>query len=58
MSPKEWLGKVKVEAPYLAKQSAGGGANGGDGKGAKHGMTDAEFEKLSPVERINRARGI
>lgn len=58
MKPKEWLGKVLENSPYLGKQSAGGGANGGDGKGAKHGMSDAEFDKLSPVEKINRARGI
>lgn len=57
MKPKEWLGKVLENSPYLGKQSAGGGANGGDGKGAKHGMSDAEWDKLDPVERINRARG-
>lgn len=57
MPPKEWLSKVLVDAPYLGKTSAGGGANGGDGK-AKHGLNPADFDKLSPVDRINLARGV
>jgi hypothetical protein len=56
MPPKEWLGKVLEASPYLAKKSAGGGASGGDGKHAKHGMTEAEWNKLSGAEQIRLAR--
>lgn len=57
MSPKEWLTKLVAEAPYLGKQSAGGGAQGGKGNPqAKFGMSDADFAKLPPQERIRLAR--
>lgn len=56
MLPKEWLGKVLEVSPYLAKQSAGGGAAGGDGKNLKHGMTEAEFDALPGAEQVRRAR--
>ena len=56
MPPKEWLAGMLKEAPYLAKASAGGGANGGGAGGGNHGMSDSEFQKLSPQERIRLHR--
>lgn len=57
MSPKEWLTKLVAEAPYLGKPSAGGGANGGRDNGKKFGgLSEAEFNKLPPQERMRRAR--
>lgn len=56
LPPKEWLGKVLAEAPYLAKPSAGGGANGG-AKGKSGDMaSDPGFQSLPPAERIKRFR--
>lgn len=55
MQPKEWLTKVLAEAPYLGKASAGGGATGAEDK-AYGGMSKDAFNKLSPEERMTRAR--
>lgn len=55
MTPKEWLTKLITDAPYLGRQSTGGGANGSSG-GKNFGMSDADFQKLTPQERINMAR--
>lgn len=55
LPPKEWLGKVIAEAPYLAKSSAGGGANGGN-VSKDGGFNSPEFQKLPPAERIKRYR--
>lgn len=57
MTPKEWLTKLVAEAPYLGKSSAGGGAHGGNGgAAASYGMSEADFAKLPPQERIRLAR--
>lgn len=55
LPPKEWLGKVLTEASYLAKPSAGGGANG-DVSGKAGLANSPEFQKLPPAERIKRYR--
>jgi len=57
MTPLEWLGKLKEEAPYFFKQSNGGGANGGgnnggNGKTLPNGMTMEQFNKLAPEKRL------
>lgn len=56
MSPKEWLGKIIEEAPYLSKSSAGGGAAGSRGEEKFGGMSADEFNKLSPQRRMEIAR--
>lgn len=56
MTPTEWLTKLVEASPYLGKPSAGGGAGGSRDKDAKFGLSEAEFNKLTPQERINRAR--
>lgn len=56
MSPREWLGKVIEEAPYLSKSSAGGGAAGNRGDEKFGGMSSDEFQKLSPQRRMEIAR--
>lgn len=56
LSPKEWLNKLVEEAPYLAKPSHGGGAAGGEKKGAPGGLTKEAFNKLPPAERIRLHR--
>lgn len=52
----EWLQEELVKAPHLAKQSAGSGGPGNRGGGAKHGMSDAAWNALTPAERITRER--
>lgn len=62
MTPKEWMVKLRAQAPYFFRNSNGGGSNGGnnpggsggrDGNSAKYaGMTKEAFEKLSPQNRI------
>lgn len=57
MPPKEWLAKVLEQAPYLGKQSAGGGASGTQGTNKAYGnMSKEAFDKLSPVQRMTEAR--
>lgn len=56
MSPKEWLTKEIMASPYLGKASTGGGAGGGRGSGDSFGMSQADFQKLSPQQRITMAR--
>lgn len=56
MQPKEWLKKVLKESPYFGKSSTGGGATG-DSKGvAGTGLSEDAWSKLSPQERLTRAR--
>lgn len=57
MSLKEWGAGLLEEAPHFGKSSVGGGANGGGGGGDKiAGIPRADFNKLSPAERMTRAR--
>lgn len=53
---KEWLAKVIEEAPYLAKQSTGGGAAGGGSSKGANGFNSPEFMKQSPEERLKQFR--
>lgn len=53
---QEWLTKLVENAPYLGKSSAGGGAAGGSKDDKFGGLSEAEFMKLSPAERMTRAR--
>mgnify|MGYP000644592529 CR=1 FL=1 len=55
MTPKEWLTKLRDEAPYFFKGNGGGGALGG--QGSKHGLSAAEIAKLSPEEKLRLANG-
>lgn len=50
MSPAEWLGKLREEAPYFFKQSTGGGAGGGDKRNG--GFTAEELAKMSPEQKL------
>lgn len=56
MPPKEWLSKVLEQAPYLGKQSAGGGASGASGKTSYGGLSQTDFDKLPAVDRLTLAR--
>lgn len=56
MKPTEWLGKLLKEAAYLGKASAGGGATGNSSGKGTYGMSEDAWNKLSPQERLTRAR--
>ncbi len=56
MTPKEWLVKLRDEAPYFFAGNGGGGADGGKDK-KYGGMSPAEFAKLSPTEKLRIANG-
>ena len=55
ISPKEWLAGLLKEAPYLGKESSGSGGQGAGGD-KRGGVSEAEFMKLTPAERITRVR--
>lgn len=58
MAPKEWLGKVLKDSPYLAKGSNGGGA-GGDLKGkGVHGtnLDEKTWSGMQTADRMREAR--
>lgn len=57
MTPAEWVKSLRKEADYYFLKSSGGGANGDSGAGqAKFGgMSEAEFNKLTPLERLKIA---
>lgn len=55
MSPKEWLAGLLKSKTYFQKPSTGGGAGGGRGTG-NFGMSDADFQKLPPADRLRIAR--
>ncbi len=50
MTPKEWLTKLRDEAPYFFQGNGGGGASGGTT--SKHGLSAAEIAKLSPAQKL------
>lgn len=57
MSLREWGASLLEEAPHFGKPSKGGGAVGGGSGGDKvAGMPVADFQKLSPAERMSRYR--
>lgn len=55
MTPKEWVVKLRDEAPYFFAGNGGGGANGG--KDTKHGMSVADIAKLTPQQKLALANG-
>lgn len=56
MTPLEWLGKLKEQAPYFFKGSSGGGAGGSGDKKLPGGMSAEDFNKLSGAEKLKLAR--
>jgi hypothetical protein len=54
MTPTEWLDSLRRTAPYFFKDSAGGGAAAGNNEGLG-GMSRADFDKLSPSEKLKIA---
>jgi hypothetical protein len=56
MTPLEWLGKLKEQAPYFFKGSNGGGAAGGQTTNAPGGLSQGDFLKLPAAERLKLAR--
>lgn len=51
MTPAEWLESLRHDAPYFFKDSAGGGATAGQ-KANYGGLSKAEYDALSPVEKL------
>lgn len=58
LTPKEWLGKLKEEAPWFFKGTHGGGA-GGDGGAARGplGKTAQEMKGMSAQDKLALANG-
>jgi hypothetical protein len=56
MTPKEWLEKLREEAPYFFKSSTGGGAGGSNDGKLPGGMNAEDFQKLSGSEQLKLAR--
>lgn len=56
MTPKEWLQKLLVDAPYFSLKSSGGGASGNGDSKLPGGFSQESWDKLSPQERIKEAR--
>lgn len=62
MSPFEWVQSLKEKSSHLFKGSGGGGANGGGNNGGAAekrfgGMSKADFDKLSPLDKLAIANG-
>lgn len=56
MNMKEWINIVlRKESPHYFKKSGGGGASGGDSGKQFGGMSEADFNKLSPQKRLEIA---
>lgn len=54
-SVAEWIDHdVRNSWPHYFKQSTGGGANGGAGSQSYGGLSEVEFNKLPPEERLRR----
>jgi len=58
LTPKEWIAKLKEEAPHFFKGTHGGGA-GGDGNGQRGplGKTAAEMKGMTASQRLELANG-
>jgi hypothetical protein len=57
MTPKEWMAKLRAEAPHFFKNSSGGGSGGGQGAGKNFGgFTKEAFDKLPAAQRLAIAR--
>ena len=58
LTPKEWLSKLKEEAPFFFKGTQGGGAGGAGGeKVGTHGKTVKELGKMTAEQRLALANG-
>jgi hypothetical protein len=57
MSPHEWVVSLREKSPHLFRQSAGGGAGGQEGGALKQfgGMSQSEFNKLTPLQKLEIA---
>lgn len=55
MTPAEWLVKLREEAPHFFKGNGGGGASGGKDGDKYGGMAKAEYDKLSPMAKLQIA---
>jgi len=53
LQPGEWLQTLRESNSHLFKQSAGGGSGGGDKN--LGGLSKADFEKLSPQQKLSLA---
>ncbi|USN15528.1 hypothetical protein KIKIMORA_04100 [Brevundimonas phage vB_BpoS-Kikimora] len=60
LTPKEWILKLKDEAPHYFKGTHGGGAAGGGADGGQRGAlgkTQAEMRNLSAADKLALANG-
>lgn len=55
MTPLEWMGKLREQAPHFFKNSNGGGASGGTVAGSFGGKSPEEMAKMSPMQRLQLA---
>lgn len=56
LTPKEWIGKLKEEAPHFFKGTSGGGAGGSESRGPL-GKTAQEMKGMSAQDRLALANG-
>jgi hypothetical protein len=56
LTPKEWIGKLKEEAPHFFKGTTGGGAGGGEQRGPL-GKTSQEMKAMNASDRLALANG-
>lgn len=58
LTPKEWLSKLKEEAPFFFKGTQGGGAGGsgtGTDKVGQHGKTAQQLSQMTAAQRLDLA---
>ncbi len=55
MTPSEWLMKLREEAPHFFKGNGGGGAAGGKDGEKYGGMSKTDFDKLTPMQKLQIA---
>jgi len=55
MTPAEWLGKLREDAPHFFKGNGGGGAAGGKDGDKYGGLTKGDYDKLSPLAKLQLA---
>lgn len=57
LTPKEWLGKLKEEAPWFFKGTYGGGAGGADAPRGQLGKTAQEMKGMTAADKLALANG-